>query len=181
MEKGWFKNMFYAYWFVIFTLRMHPGLSVSLFQIVCIRHWKLRLKAQLSWKTRTSPRKEMLQFQNLVPFCVKMKLQTFQNTFTSSEEVRNDNSALLGCNRSGYHCFPDSGTSRLEPGLCASCVGYWLFWATADFSLTWHLQGISVLTVMMSEQRSDFPGQMRFFCLWLLLKCPHLLGLLAGF
>lgn len=109
-----------------------------------------------------------------------MKLQTFQNTFPSSEEMRNDNSALLGCNRSGCHCFPDSGTSRAGTWALCQHVGYWLFWATAEFSLTWHLQGIAVLSLMTSKQHSDFPGQMRFFSLWLLLKCPHLLGLLAG-
>lgn len=69
----------------------------------------------------------------------------------------------------------------LEPGLHISHVDYWLFSATAEFSLTWHPQAISVLTLMMNKQRSDFAGQMRSFSLWLLLKHSPLLGLLAGF
>lgn len=112
MEKAWVKNMVYAYWFVIVMLRMHPGLSVFLFQIVCIRHWKLRLKAELGWKTRTPSHEELLQFQNVVSFCVEMELQTSQNLFTKNNEMCNDKRALLGCNVYRCHCFPDSGTSR---------------------------------------------------------------------
>lgn len=69
----------------------------------------------------------------------------------------------------------------LEPGLRISRVDYWLFWAAVEFSLTWHLQAISVFTLMMNQQHSDFSGQMRSFFLWLLLKRLPLLELLAGF
>lgn len=102
---------------------MHPGLSVFPFQISCIRCWNLRLKAQEGWKTRTSP-EEMLQFQNLISFCVKMKLQAFQNTFSESDEMWNDRSALLGCDTYRCHCFPEQGTSRA--GAWALCQPRWL-------------------------------------------------------
>ena len=69
----------------------------------------------------------------------------------------------------------------LEPGLHISHVDYWFFWAAVEFSLTRHLQAISVLTLTMNKQHSGFAGQMKSFSLWLLLKHPPLLGLLAGF
>lgn len=66
MRKEWVKNMFYAHWFTIFTLRMCPGLLVFLFQIICMKHCKPWLKAQLGWKTRT-PSHEKKNNKNTVP------------------------------------------------------------------------------------------------------------------
>lgn len=112
MEREQVKNMFYASWFVIFTLGMCPGLSVFLFQIICIKLWKLRLTAELAWKIRIPSHEETLQFQNLVSLCVTMELQTFQNVFTKIDKMPNGKSVLLGCIMCRYLCFPNSGTSR---------------------------------------------------------------------
>lgn len=43
-----------------------------------------------------------------------------------------------------------------------------------ELSLAWHPQTISVLAFMIHKQHSDFAGQMRSFCLWLLVKQPYL-------
>lgn len=150
---------------------MHPGLSVFLFQIISIRHWKLKLNAQLGWKARTLSHEEMLQFQNPFSFCVKMKLQTFQNTFTKDDERCKDRGTLLGCDVRRCHCFPDSAASRAgaQPLLGTGYSGL-----KTEFSLAWHPQAISVLAFMIHKQHSDFAGQMRSFCLWLLVKQPYL-------
>lgn len=121
---------------------MCPGFSVFLFQIIHIKHWKWRLKAQLGWKTRTPSHEEMLEFQNLVSFSVKMKLQTFQKTFTGNDEMHNDKSTLSGCTTYRCYCFPNSGTSRA--GTWASCQPRWLLvipghrWVLSDMASTGH-------------------------------------------
>lgn len=54
--------------------------------------------------------------------------------------------------RTGVTASPIQAQAGLGPGLRVSHVDYWLFRATAELSLTWHLQAISVLPLMMNKQ-----------------------------
>lgn len=159
--------MFYAHWFTIFTLRMCPGLLVFLFQIICMKHCKPWLKAQLGWKTRTPSHEKkikIMQFQSLLSFFCQTETVNFQNTFTKIDETHSDKRALLGFKTHRHHCFMIQAQAGLEPGLHINHVDCWLFWAVVLSPLGCGIiRGISALPLAMDKHHSDFAGQMRTF------------------
>lgn len=159
---------------------MHPGLSVFLFQIIGIRHWKLKLKAQLGWKTRTLSHEEICSSKIHFHFVSKWSCKFFK-----IHSLR-----MMRCVKTRVLCW--DATSRgvtasliqqqagLELGLCIDHNGYQLFWAE-----NWVLSG-TASTGPFSFSICDTQAALRFcrsdeVFLSLAISKTTLLGLHPGF